>query len=212
MAVYKFAGFWRRLVAYAIDGVIINIIFAVLLMIVLFALLAGAMSGVSGVRLSDMMESLSFLGLVVFSFYIVLLISYFTYFHGINGRTPGKMLLGLQVLSVDGNPVSFGIAFLRSVGYLVSAIFYIGFIWVAFDHKKQGWHDKIAATVVIIRPGESQTASLTIPEPQTASDAAQRLERRNESNGPEIIQPLTANEDENNAAADQADAGGQKIP
>jgi uncharacterized RDD family membrane protein YckC len=212
MAVYKFAGFWRRLVAYAIDGVIINIIFAVLLMIVLFALLAGAMSGVSGVRLSDMMESLSFLGLVVFTFYIVLSISYFTYFHGINGRTPGKMLLGLQVLSVDGNPVSFGIAFLRSVGYLVSAIFYIGFIWVAFDHKKQGWHDKIAATVVIIRPGESQTASLTIPEPQTASDAAQRLERRNESNGPEIIQPLTANEDENNAAADQADAGGQKIP
>jgi uncharacterized RDD family membrane protein YckC len=170
------------------------------------------MSGVSGVRLSDMMESLSFLGLVVFTFYIVLSISYFTYFHGINGRTPGKMLLGLQVLSVDGNPVSFGIAFLRSVGYLVSAIFYIGFIWVAFDHKKQGWHDKIAATVVIIRPGESQTASLTIPEPQTASDAAQRLERRNESNGPEIIQPLTANEDENNAAADQADAGGQKIP
>jgi uncharacterized RDD family membrane protein YckC len=212
MAVYKFAGFWRRLVAYAIDGVIINIIFAILLMIVLFALLAGAMSGVSGVRLSDMMESLSFLGLVVFTFYIVLSISYFTYFHGINGRTPGKMLLGLQVLSVDGNPVSFGIAFLRSVGYLVSAIFYIGFIWVAFDHKKQGWHDKIAATVVIIRPGESQTASLTIPEPQTASDAAQRLERRNESNGPEIIQPLTANEDENNAAADQADAGGQKIP
>jgi uncharacterized RDD family membrane protein YckC len=210
MAVYKFAGFWRRLVAYAIDGVIINIIFAVLLMIVLFALLAGAMSGVSGVRLSDMMESLSFLGLVVFTFYIVLSISYFTYFHGINGRTPGKMLLGLQVLSVDGNPVSFGIAFLRSVGYLVSAIFYIGFIWVAFDHKKQGWHDKIAATVVIIRPGESQTASLTIPEPQTASDAAQRLERRNESNGPEIIQPLTANEDENNAAADQADAAAKK--
>jgi uncharacterized RDD family membrane protein YckC len=210
MAVYKFAGFWRRLVAYAIDGVIINIIFAILLMIVLFALLAGAMSGVSGVRLSDMMERLSFLGLVVFTFYIVLSISYFTYFHGINGRTPGKMLLGLQVLSVDGNPVSFGIAFLRSVGYLVSAIFYIGFIWVAFDHKKQGWHDKIAATVVIIRPGESQTASLTIPEPQTASDAAQRLERRNESNGPEIIQPLTANEDENNAAADQADAAAKK--
>jgi uncharacterized RDD family membrane protein YckC len=214
MAVYKFAGFWRRLVAYAIDGVIINIIFAVLLMIVLFALLAGAMSGVSGVRLFDMMnrESLSFLGLVAFTFYIVLSISYFTYFHGINGRTPGKMLLGLQVLSVDGTEVGFGIAFLRSVGYLVSAIFYIGFIWAAFDRKKQGWHDKIAATVVIIRPGESETAGLTIPEPQTASAAAQRPEWRNEPDSPEIMQPLSANEDENNRAANQADAGGQKIP
>jgi uncharacterized RDD family membrane protein YckC len=172
------------------------------------------MSGVSGVRLFDMMnrESLSFLGLVAFTFYIVLSISYFTYFHGINGRTPGKMLLGLQVLSVDGTEVGFGIAFLRSVGYLVSAIFYIGFIWAAFDRKKQGWHDKIAATVVIIRPGESETAGLTIPEPQTASAAAQRPEWRNEPDSPEIMQPLSANEDENNRAANQADAGGQKIP
>jgi uncharacterized RDD family membrane protein YckC len=216
MAVYKFAGFWRRLVAYVIDGVIINIIFGVLLMTVFFALFMDAMSGDSTVMFSAMMrgESLSFLGLVVFSFYIVLLISYFTYFHGINGRTPGKMLLGLQVVSVDGTPVSFGIAFLRSVGYLVSAIFYIGFIWAAFDRKKQGWHDKIAATVVVIRPGKSETAGLTIPEPQTASAAAaaQQPERRNESDSPEIRQSFAVNEDENNRAADQTDAGGQKIP
>jgi len=36
------------------------------------------------------------------------------------------------------------------VGYLISAlIFYLGFIWIAFDRKKQGWHDKIAGTCVI---------------------------------------------------------------
>jgi uncharacterized RDD family membrane protein YckC len=213
MAVYEFAGFWRRLVAYVIDGVIINIIFAVLLIIVIIAHLAGAASDGTAV-FSAMMnaESLSFTGVAVFGFYIVLFIGYFTYFHGINGRTPGKMLLGLQVLSVDGTPVGFGIAFLRSVGYLLSAIFYIGFIWAAFDRKKQGWHDKIAATVVIIRPVESKTAGLTIPEPQTVSSADEVPEVRNEPDNPEIILPLTANDKENNWTAERAEAGDQKIP
>jgi uncharacterized RDD family membrane protein YckC len=214
MAVYKFAGFWRRLVAYAIDCAIINIIFGVFLMVVFFAFLSGSVSADSGLGFFSALldqENLSFLGLAVFTFYIVLCISYFTYFHGINGRTPGKMLLSLQVLSVDGTPVGFGIAFLRSVGYLLSAIFYIGFIWAAFDRRKQGWHDKIAATVVIIRPGESETVGLTIPEPQTAA-AAQQPEEHNEPESAEIMQPPSADEEEKHKAADPADAGGQKIP
>ena len=35
------------------------------------------------------------------------------------------------------------------VGYVVSSmVCYIGLIWAAFDPRKQGWHDKIAGTVV----------------------------------------------------------------
>ncbi len=92
-------------------------------------------------------------------------IAYFTYFHGTTGRTPGKMLLGLQVISADGTSISFGIAFLRAVGYLVSgALFNLGFIWAAFDKKKQGWHDKMADTVVIIKEQENQSAGISIPD------------------------------------------------
>jgi len=80
------------------------------------------------------------------------------------------MLLGLQVISTEGQPISFGIAFLRSVGYIISSLFFcLGFIWVGFDKKKQGWHDKIAGTVVIIREPESQTRGIFIPDDSALS-------------------------------------------
>jgi uncharacterized RDD family membrane protein YckC len=75
------------------------------------------------------------------------------------------MFFGLQVVSADGAPISFGIAFLRAVGYLVSgALFNLGFIWAAFDKRKQGWHDKIAGTVVIIREQQNDSEGISIPD------------------------------------------------
>ena len=75
------------------------------------------------------------------------------------------MLLGLQVVSTEGGNISYGVAFLRSVGYLVSSfVFCLGFIWIGFDSKKQGWHDKIAGTVVIIRENADQTGGISIPD------------------------------------------------
>ena len=176
MTIYKFAGFWRRLIAYLIDSTIITIVFFVLFMIAMMAFLFGSMSGNSSEWLADLMDPTRISSILIFIwiFYAAMTIAYFTYFHGTTGRTPGKMLLGLQVLSADGTPISFGIAFLRTVGYLVSgALFNIGFIWAAFDKRKQGWHDKIADTVVIIREQENQSAGISIsdqravlPEPQ----------------------------------------------
>lgn len=88
------------------------------------------------------------------SVYVVMIIFmsmlYFTYFHGATGQTPGKMIFGLRVVQVTGEKMTFGIGFLRWVGYIISSIiFNFGFIWIAFDGKKQGWHDKIAGTVVV---------------------------------------------------------------
>jgi uncharacterized RDD family membrane protein YckC len=63
------------------------------------------------------------------------------------------MIFGLKVVQTrgeKGEKMTPGIAFLRWVGYLVSSLFlYLGFIWIAFDGKKQGWHDKIAGTIVV---------------------------------------------------------------
>jgi hypothetical protein len=54
------------------------------------------------------------------------------------------------VVRTDGSPLTWGQAFLRYLGYLVSAaVFSLGFVWVSFDSKRQGWHDKIARTYVI---------------------------------------------------------------
>lgn len=174
MTIYKFAGFWRRAIAYSIDGFIIGFILIVLGIIAGIAYFAGSMSAGSGAimaRLADPEQMPSFtLWMWIFSIFVN--IGYFTYFHGSTGRTPGKMLLGLQVVTTDGSPLTFGSGFLRSVGYLVSGmVFCLGYIWIGFDKKKQGWHDKIAGTVVIIREPFGNAAGISIPDSPTMQSA-----------------------------------------
>jgi uncharacterized RDD family membrane protein YckC len=82
-------------------------------------------------------------------------IAYFVGFWAWRGATPGMMLLGLRIArDVDGTPPGLGRSILRYIGYFISAlVLFIGFIWIAFDSKKQGWHDKLAGTVVVRRSG-----------------------------------------------------------
>ena len=166
MTIYKYAGFWRRLGAYTVDGIIIFFTFIVMSIIASLAFFSGAISGNSKNFIADLADPAHFSSIKFFIwiFFIFLYIAYFTYFHGTTGRTLGKMFFGLQVVSADGTPISFGIAFLRAVGYLVSGIFYLGFIWAAFDKRKQGWHDKIAGTVVIIREQQNDSEGISIPD------------------------------------------------
>ena len=67
------------------------------------------------------------------------------------GATPGKMILGLKVVNADsGKPLSVGHAIGRYLGYFVATIpLFIGLLWVGWDRKKQGWHDRLANSVVI---------------------------------------------------------------
>jgi uncharacterized RDD family membrane protein YckC len=167
MTTYQFAGFWRRFVAYMIDGFIISVILVILSIVAGFAYFSGAMSSNSQGWMAQLTnpERMAALTVWIWLFMFFMNIAYFTYFHGSTGRTPGKMLLGLQVVCVDGTPVSFGIAFLRSVGYMVSSlVFCLGYIWIGFDKKKQGWHDKIAGTVVIILKPQESSAGISIPD------------------------------------------------
>lgn len=200
MTVYKYAGFWRRAVAYSTDNIIINVIFTILFIICLIATYAGAASGDKTAWLTELMDParISLGVLVIIALYFIISIGYFTFFHGLNGRTPGKMIMGLQVLSTEGTPITFGISFLRAVGYIISGlVLNIGFIWAAFDGRKQGWHDKIAGTVVIIRPRENEFVGLTIPQPSPTLDVppAQVLQQATDS--PSTAQPVTAADAQN---------------
>ena len=174
MTIYKFAGFWRRFIAYTIDGLIIAVIIFILTFISVLAYISGAMSGAGRAiigKISDP-EQILLLTMWVWIFSILLNLAYFTLFHGSTGRTPGKKLLGLQVVTVEGGPLTYGIAFLRSVGYVISSlVLCLGYLWVVFDKKKQGWHDKIAGTVVIIREPDGHSAGISISDsPATSPD------------------------------------------
>jgi uncharacterized RDD family membrane protein YckC len=67
------------------------------------------------------------------------------------GATPGKMAMSARIVDAEsGGAISVGQSVIRYLGYFVSMIpLFVGLIWVAFDARKQGWHDKIAGTVVI---------------------------------------------------------------
>ena len=74
-----------------------------------------------------------------------------------------KYYLAISAKIVDaktGNPPTFGQSVIRYLGYYVSTIaFGLGLIWVAFDARKQGWHDKMAGTVVV-RPRRASTLAV----------------------------------------------------
>jgi uncharacterized RDD family membrane protein YckC len=65
--------------------------------------------------------------------------------------TPGKMLFGARIVDArTGAPLTTGQSIGRYFAYYVSAIpLMLGYVWVAFDPRKQGWHDKLAGTVVV---------------------------------------------------------------
>jgi uncharacterized RDD family membrane protein YckC len=65
--------------------------------------------------------------------------------------TPGKMAIGAKIVDAKtlGKPAT-GQLVIRYLGYYVSIIpLMLGILWVGFDARKQGWHDKLAGTLVV---------------------------------------------------------------
>jgi uncharacterized RDD family membrane protein YckC len=71
----------------------------------------------------------------------------------LRGATPGKMAIKAVVVDAETRATpDFWQALTRYVGFFVSVTpLFLGIAWVAFDRRKQGWHDKMARTVVIYR-------------------------------------------------------------
>ncbi len=84
------------------------------------------------------------------------------------GRTLGKALMGLRVVTRDGERVGVLRAFARVFGYVVAAIpLYAGFAWVIVDERRRGWHDFIAGTHVLYAPGRFALGRRTGSAPGT---------------------------------------------
>ncbi|HEX3716416.1 MAG TPA: RDD family protein [Verrucomicrobiae bacterium] len=80
-------------------------------------------------------------------------IAYFSGMWAWKGTTIGGIVLNLQVVREDGKTLSFLAAFVRSLAAMLSiAALFLGFFWIGWDRAKQGWHDKIAGTVVVRLP------------------------------------------------------------
>jgi uncharacterized RDD family membrane protein YckC len=64
--------------------------------------------------------------------------------------TFGKIAMGIKVVDENGIRMSLNKSFRRNISKILSYfVLSLGFIWILFDKKKQGWHDKINRTFVI---------------------------------------------------------------
>ncbi|HKO67646.1 MAG TPA: RDD family protein [Burkholderiaceae bacterium] len=134
----EYAGFWIRVGAALIDSLLVTAVILPLLVAVYgwgyFGDQAPMIAGPADFLISWVAPAIA---VVVFWLY--------------RQATPGKMVLSLRVVDADtGGTLSVGQSIGRYLAYYVSMIpLLLGFIWVAFDRRKQGWHDKLAGTVVI---------------------------------------------------------------
>lgn len=136
---WKYGGFWIRFVANVLDTILVWI---VLLVVV------GVLGRGQNYDTWDDASRVIF-GVVTLS----ALFLYYPLFWGLKGQTPGMIPFGLVIRRPDGLRIGIGRAFLRFLGFIIASIpLYLGLIWAGFDRRKQGWHDKIADTVVV-RPG-----------------------------------------------------------
>lgn len=83
-------------------------------------------------------------------FFLCFPVIYYVYLHGAYGQTFGKMAVRIKVLNEDGTPIDYRKAFLRWLGYfLCDLTLDLGYVWAAFDPRKQGLHDKLCKTIVV---------------------------------------------------------------
>ncbi|MBW2940144.1 RDD family protein [Zhongshania aquimaris] len=147
----EYAGFWVRVLASVIDTFLFG-----LLILPIIALSFGDAQWSSvegeGMHMSTMsFETLQVPGNVNVVVNYILPAIVVLVFWIYKSATPGKMILKLAIVDAKtGGKPTLKQWLVRYVCYYLSAmVLMLGFIWVGLDRRKQGWHDKIARTVVI---------------------------------------------------------------
>ncbi len=132
-----YAGFWIRVLANLIDHIILLLVISLPL-----SVLYGFETYWTGEKFIY-----GFWDVVGYVVPVVLTIWFWLRFLG----TPGKMLCRLQVVDAQMlSTLTLKQCIIRFLGYLpATLVLLIGLLWVAFDRRKQGWHDKLAGSVVI---------------------------------------------------------------
>jgi uncharacterized RDD family membrane protein YckC len=162
----RYGSFWRRLVAAVIDVVPLALLVVLLLLVPERYVLAGEPGGNRDSLWSE-----------VLSIVVVAWLLYPCVALGARGRTFGKYLLDLHVVSDDGAPVTYGRAAMREgVGKVLELVLLVPVgvasgVSLAFDARARALHDRIASTVCV------RGAPVPRPAAVTAETAAVADER-----------------------------------
>ena len=122
---YELASFGDRFIALMIDFVIV-------------AVISGSIAPLVG--RSDAGNAVFFIVQVAYQWYFLV---------ERKGQTPGKTMKHLRIVKTDGTPITATDVVLRVAGYMLNNILMLGWICAANDANRQGWHDKLANTIVV---------------------------------------------------------------
>lgn len=146
----RYVGFWARFLAMFIDNIWVTIVLVLVLLAVFgqdFMAMATMGPDASPEMAGAAMQGAAGSVIVQLLLPAILIVGFWMW----KATTPGKMVVSAKIVDAKtlGEP-STGQLIVRYVGYFISAfVFGLGFLWVAFDKRKQGWHDKIAGTLVV---------------------------------------------------------------
>ena len=125
---FPHAGFWERMGAGFLD---------VVLVMMLTAMLDHFRTGRAGGP----------------GLFLLVAVVYFVAMWAWKGTTVGGIVLNLKVARLDGGQITIVVALVRALmGAFSVVVLFLGVLWIAFDPNKQGWHDRIAGTVVVRLP------------------------------------------------------------
>ena len=137
----RYGGFWVRFVAIILDAIVIGVITSALAVFTLGGNMFMVNTEAGGIAVNYTYNAFgALIGLL-----------YFVGFWSLRGQSPGMIPFNMRiVMADDGSKPDWVRMLLRYVGLLISiAVLFLGVIWAGFDRRKQGWHDKIAGTVVV---------------------------------------------------------------
>jgi uncharacterized RDD family membrane protein YckC len=163
----QYAGFVTRLVAFVIDLIVVTLI--VTMGGALIRLVETLLENIYLLRPGALTETVT--SVVSVALGVGLFVAYYIGFWLGAGQTPGKRIMGVRIVRTDGGRVLLANVVRRFVGYWLSSILFLGFLWILVDNQRQAWHDTLSGTIVIYsRPTPPE---LLVPVP----DRVPRLKR-----------------------------------
>ena len=150
-----YAGFVSRLVAFFIDILIISLVLitfswfiSTTLKLFQFDSLMFSLSKTFPIIIT--VEDILLNPITASIFSLMIIFAYNLFFWTFSGSSPGKSIMGIRIVPLNGNKISLIRGLLRYIGYYISAIpFGLGFLWTIIDDRRMAWHDKISQTCVV---------------------------------------------------------------
>jgi len=144
LVTFKFAGFWIRALAMLIDVILLQALYFITLspFVIVIGILAANMPPLLAMQIG-----------IAFVSVLAILLQWMWFTIGDSSvwqATPGKKILGLKVVDINGEKIGFGKSNVRYWSRIISTLpAFMGYLMTGMNAKKQSLHDKIAKTIVI---------------------------------------------------------------